>query len=101
MEANYIQFNTPQFRILSDQQLEKLHHASLEILERTGVTVDSEEAIELLHGAGADVSDPKRVRIPSYLIEQALATTPKSVTLYKRDGTPYIRLRSNRVNFGV
>ncbi len=74
MEGNYVQYSSPQFRILSDQQLEKLHHATLEILERTGVTVDCEEAIELLDGAGADVSDPQRVKIPSHLIERALRT---------------------------
>lgn len=101
METNYIQFKTPQFRFLSDQQLEKLHYATLEILERTGVTIECQEAIELLDGAGADVSDPKRVRIPSYLVEQALRTTPKSIILYKRDGTPFIMLNRNRTYFGA
>jgi trimethylamine--corrinoid protein Co-methyltransferase len=101
VESQYVQYGSPQFRILSDQQLEKLHDASLEIMERTGVTVDCEEAIALLDGAGADVADPNRVKIPAYLVERALQTTPKSFTLYKRDGTPCLRLAGNRSYFGA
>jgi len=88
MHYNYVQFKTPQFRILSDSQIEELHLATVQILEKTGVTFQSDEAIELLADAGADISDPKRVKIPSYLVEQALRTAPKSISLYTRDGEP-------------
>ena len=92
MRSNYIQFRTPQFRILSDSQIEELHYATLQILARTGVTVECEEAIDLLGEAGADVSNPKRVKIPANIVEQAIRTTPKSFTLYTRDGEPAIAL---------
>ncbi|MFC2062893.1 trimethylamine methyltransferase family protein [Chloroflexota bacterium] len=86
MPHNYLQFNTPQFRILADKQIEELHLATLQILERTGVTFQCDEAIELLASAGADVSNPKRVRIPPHIVEQALRTAPKSISIYTRDG---------------
>ena len=92
MHYNYIQFNTPQFRILSDKQVEELHLATLQILERTGVNFQCQEAIELLGDAGADVSNPSRVKIPSYMVEQALRTTPEMITLYTREGEPAIVL---------
>jgi trimethylamine--corrinoid protein Co-methyltransferase len=92
MRTNYVQFNTPQFRILSDKQIEELHFAALQILERTGVAFECQEAIHLLGDAGADVSNPNRVRIPSYMVEQALRTAPKMITLYTREGTPAIVL---------
>ena len=92
MRSNYIHFETPQFRILSDSQIEELHYATLQILERTGVTVECEEAIDLLGEAGADVSNPKRVKIPANIVEQAIRTAPKSFTLYTRDGEPAIAL---------
>ncbi len=47
-QANYIEYNTPQFRRLSDAQLERLHHASLEILDRTGVILYNQEAFDLM-----------------------------------------------------
>jgi len=92
MRHNYVQYNSPQFRLLSDSQLEELHLAVLQILERTGVAFECEEAIELLDGAGADVSNPDRVKIPSYLVEQALRTAPKMVTLYNRKSEPAVVL---------
>jgi trimethylamine---corrinoid protein Co-methyltransferase len=92
MPYNYIHYKTPQFRILSDSQIEELHLATVDILERTGVKFYCQEAIELLGDAGADVSNPDRVKIPSYLLEQALRTTPKSITLYSRDGEPAFTL---------
>jgi len=88
MHHNYVQFSTPQFRILSDKQMEELHLATLQILERAGVTFQCQEALELLADAGADVSNPNRVKIPPYLVEQALRTAPKSITLYTREGEP-------------
>jgi len=92
MRYNYTHFSSPQFRLLSDSQLEELHLATLQILERTGVAFECQEAIELLDGAGADVSNPGRVKIPSYLVEQALRTAPKIITLYTREGEPAIVL---------
>jgi len=88
MRSNYIHFASPQFRLLSDKQIEELHLATLQILERTGVAFDCQEAVDILGEAGADVSNPKRVKIPSYLVEQALRTAPKTITLYTREGEP-------------
>jgi len=92
MRANYIQFNTPQFRILSDKQIEELHFATLQILERTGVAFECEEAIDILGDGGADVSNPNRVKIPSCMVEQAIRTAPKMITLFTREGEPAIVL---------
>jgi len=63
-------------------------------LERTGVTFECEEALKLLGDAGADISNPNRVKIPSYLVEKALETVPKTITIYTRDGEPAFVLNS-------
>jgi len=102
MRHNYTQFNTPQFRLLSDNQLADLHQATLQVLERAGVSFQCQEALDILGEAGADVSDPKRVKIPSRLVEQALKSTPRTVTLYSREGEPAIVLnRTNGAHFGA
>jgi len=100
MRSNYIHFTTPQFRLLSDKQIEELQLATLQILERTGVTFECQEAIDLLGEAGADVSNPQRVKIPSYLVEQALRTAPKTIILYTRDGEPAMVLNGMTSHFG-
>jgi trimethylamine--corrinoid protein Co-methyltransferase len=101
MEANYTQNSSPIFKIFTRRQVRRIHYATLEILERTGVKIESETALELLDGAGADISDPNRVKIPAYLVEQAIRSAPKSIVLYTRDGSPYVRLNGNRTYFGA
>jgi trimethylamine--corrinoid protein Co-methyltransferase len=89
------------FRRLSDEQCLKLHGASLQILERTGVRLYHQPAIDLLRKAGARVSDGNRVRIPPALVERALDTVPHEVTLFDRQGEPAIRLGGKRTFFGT
>ena len=101
MKANYNEFKSPQFKVLSENQISELHFASLHILENTGVSINSEEALALLDGAGADVSDSKRVKIPSFIVEQAIRTTPKQVTIYTRDGRPAMFLNGSHTYFGA
>ncbi len=100
MRANYIHYGSPQFHVLSDKQIEELHLASLQILERTGVAFESQEAIELLASAGADVSNTGRVKIPPHLVEWALNTAPKTITIYTRDGEPAMVLNGTTSHFG-
>lgn len=102
MKSNYSSFGSPQFRLLSDKQIEELHMATLQILERAGVSFADKEAIDILGQAGADVSNPEAVKIPSYLVEQALRTAPKTITLYSRDGKPAIVLNGQTgTHFGT
>ncbi len=100
MHNNYVHYATPQFRLLSDCQLEELHLATLHILERTGVAFKYQEAINILGDSGADVSNPDRVKIPSCLVEQALRTAPRTITLYTREGEPAMVLNGTRSHFG-
>jgi len=90
----------PRFARLTPEQCEQLHAASLTILERTGVRMFEPEAVELIRKAGAPVSEGNRVRIPARLVEQALSTAPKSVTLHDRLGSPRLILEDNHVYFG-
>ena len=74
--SGYAPIIEPRLRLLSPEQLQQIHLASLEVLERTGVDVQLPEAVDLLSEAGADVRDPSRVKIPSWLVDEALRTTP-------------------------
>ena len=51
---------------------------ALQILEKVGVFVENDEAIELLAGAGANV-EGGRVMIPPALVEKALASAPSRI----------------------
>jgi len=75
--GNFSQYGSPIFRQLSDDQLQEVHFASLEILERTGVRHHLQEAVDTLKKAGARGFEDSRVCIPSHLVEWALKTVPK------------------------
>lgn len=73
----------PEFRVLSDSQIERIYGASLTCLERTGVNMLNGQARALLVSAGAQ-ADGVRLRIPRGLIEDALQEAPSSFELWER-----------------
>ena len=97
----YAPIINPQMKLLRHDQLKQIHLASLEVLERTGVDVRLDEAVELLAAAGADVRDASRVKIPSHLVDEALRTTPHRITIYDRSGRPAIYLEGRNCYFGT
>jgi len=100
LQSNYVSFNTPQFRKLSEDQLGRIHNASLEILDRTGVCLYEQEALELLQKAGVKGLKGNRVRIPPGLVEWALSIVPRRVVLCDRNGRRVMPLERNNVFYG-
>lgn len=105
LQSNYTAYETPRFRKLSDDQTERLHHASLEILDRTGVVLYEPRAVELLQrkGVAAEAADEgrgARVRIPPGLVEWALNLAPKRTVMCDRHGRHVMPLERNNVFFG-
>ena len=100
-QSNFHSINAPRFQKLSRDQLERIHNASLEILERTGVRLHLPEAVKLLKKAGSDVSEDGCVRIPSHLVEWALGVAPKRVVLSNRNGERVMPLERNNVFYGL
>jgi trimethylamine--corrinoid protein Co-methyltransferase len=84
---------------MGPETCERIHLASLEILERVGIEVHDGTAREILGDNGAAVDD-LRVRIPSTLVEQALSTTPSRLTLCDRYGKVAIRAWGYETAFG-
>ena len=84
---------------MGQQECERIHAATLEILERTGVDVHDEEAREILAAGGA-AADGIRVRIPAYVAARALATAPKTLTLYDRNGKVALRAGGYNTYYG-
>ncbi len=82
-------------------QAQKLHEASLEILERTGARFFLPEAVDMLRKAGASVSDGNRVRIPAKLVEQAFRSAPREVRMYDRNGRLAMELGGYNSYFGT
>jgi trimethylamine--corrinoid protein Co-methyltransferase len=91
----------PKYHLLSLEQIKKIHHATLELLESVGVRVMLPEAVEMLADAGCRVKDDNLVKIPNWMVEEAISSAPSRVTLYNRLGQEAMRLEGRRVHFGT
>jgi trimethylamine--corrinoid protein Co-methyltransferase len=81
--------------LLSNEQIGRLHEASLRILATIGVHVPHEEMLRLLAEAGAEVHKPTQIaKLPEKLIQESLQSAGKSFTIYGRD-------RRQQAEFGV
>ncbi len=101
MRVNYQENVTPQFRVLSDDQIEEVLSASMEILERTGVRIEDEEGAELLVKNGALSSGGRVIKIPSHMVKSALSSAPGRIVLAGRDGRRVMVLEKDRIYFGT
>ncbi len=90
----------PTTPVLSEDELEAIHNASLTILEEMGMDFMHVEARERLKQAGADV-DPnsQRVRFDRNLILQAIKTCPSEFTLHARNPERNIAIGGKNLAF--
>jgi trimethylamine---corrinoid protein Co-methyltransferase len=98
--SNYNQQLSPQLNWFSTNQLEEIHSATLDVLERAGVRVDHEESLKLLKEAGCLIRD-RVVRIPGWMIDEAIRVAPSRVNIYNREGLPAMCLERNRTYYGT
>jgi trimethylamine---corrinoid protein Co-methyltransferase len=86
--------------LLSDDDLHDIHLATLEVLEKTGVWVEDEEARRVFAGAGADVDEATGVvKIPPYMVEEAVRSAPQKFVAAGRDPAKDFVLEADRVGF--
>ncbi len=86
--------------VFTDDELREIHGATLEVLSRTGVFVEDDEAREIFAAAGADVDGETHVvRLPAHLVEDALRSAPSTVVLCGRDPARDVVLEDGRVGF--
>ena len=87
--------------VLTPEGLEKIHVASLRVLEEIGMDFLDEEALSILKAAGADVAPgTQRVRFDRGLVLEWVAKAPKSFTLQPRNPERTLTLGDNHINFG-
>lgn len=89
----------PTVRMLSDEQLQAIHHSSLDILSATGIVIKNERARQLLLDAGAWESDG-RIKIPPHLVLAAIDSASPRMPLYNRLGELSMPLQPGQVFFG-
>jgi trimethylamine--corrinoid protein Co-methyltransferase len=90
-----------QYAPLSASDLDRIHNAALELLETVGLADAPQSGIELLTGAGATLGEDRRIRFPRALVEDAIASANRSITLVGRDPRHDLELSGTRVHYGT
>jgi len=90
----------PTFHILSEEQVQAIHQASLQILEQTGIDLKDPQARDLLLANGARLGGRGRVHIPAHLVQDALYSAPGRISLHDRLGNLTMPLVLGNVFFG-
>jgi trimethylamine--corrinoid protein Co-methyltransferase len=91
---------TARFEVLSPDEVERIHSASMQVLGDVGLKVDYAPARDLFRQAGAGVDTSKNiVRIPADLVRWAVSQAPAQFTLYGADGQFHLPIGGDQVCF--
>ena len=91
-----------QYRPFSDADANKINDSVITLLEKGGIMVYTQTGREKLKKAGAIVDDTTcLVKMPRALIEDSIASAPRSVTLCGRDPKHDITLEGSQVHLGT
>lgn len=90
------------FNILNPEKIEKIHEASIYLMETVGMKVGGKRGLEAFAKAGCPADENGLVKIPRALVDKALETVPKELLLYNRAGEVAMTInQDNQVYFGT
>jgi trimethylamine---corrinoid protein Co-methyltransferase len=90
----------PPLKLVSDDQLESIHLASLKVLAEIGMDFTLPEARDLLKQAGAKV-EGERVRFDPAMIEDTLSHAPAQFTVNARNPARNLPIGGDHMVFGT
>jgi trimethylamine--corrinoid protein Co-methyltransferase len=104
MARNIVSIGNPHFRfdVLSEQDVQRIHTATLDVIESVGVRFPSAKALSIWQDHGATVDfDTKIVKVPGRIIEDALKQVPEPYTLCALDPAQDVFLDGNHSYLGT
>ncbi len=91
----------PRLKVLSKDQAWSIHNAALEILEKIGFKMEHTDARRMLLDAGCSASEDDWLKMPSYLVEDALRSAPRQIILYDQLGNKAMPLTNGNSFYGT
>ncbi len=88
--------------IISVDQVESIHQASLKILRDIGLRVESETALKFLTDVRAEVDqDSRQVRFDPELVEEMITGLPEEFTIHARNPGKTVTMGKNSIVFAT
>jgi trimethylamine--corrinoid protein Co-methyltransferase len=89
-------------QVLSREDVQRIHTATLDVIASTGVRFPLAEALDIWESHGASVDrETMIVKVPGHIIEEAISLAPPTYTLAARDATQDLPLDGNHVYVGT
>ncbi|MFX1406429.1 MAG: trimethylamine methyltransferase family protein [Promethearchaeota archaeon] len=88
--------------VLSKDEVEHIHSASIELLTSVGIKTDAKDTRDLFKENGAEVDDKTLfVKIPETLLKETLKTVPRSFKLYGPDGSFHFEVNTKSTQYAT
>ncbi len=88
----------PKLDMLSESFIDQIVSEALDVLEKTGVLLENDEALKLLADAGCECKG-QTVKFKENLVQESLKTTPHSIKVYDRGGDLAMNLEGDAIHF--
>lgn len=88
----------PKLDMLSKPFIDQIIGEAYDVLGKTGVLVENDEAIGLLGDAGCEING-QTVRFKEALVQKCVETVPSSIKLYDRDENLAMTLEEDNIHF--
>ena len=88
----------PKLDMLSESFIDQIVSEALDVLGKTGVLIENDEALRLLADAGCECQG-QTVLFKSNLVEESLKTVPRAIKVYDRSGNLAMNLEGDAVHF--
>lgn len=85
--AGFLSLNGIGLTAFTDQEMAGIHRATLQVLWKTGIKVETSEAVELFASAGASIVNKTGhsiVKIPNFMVEDSIHAAPRTGLFYGR-----------------
>ena len=89
----------PTLNVLSDELIAEILTEAKRIMAETGIEVRGGNMRQRLLDHGLKTDDKGRVLFPPDVVDAAIESTPKSFTLFDRDGSPYTEIGGYNVHY--
>jgi trimethylamine--corrinoid protein Co-methyltransferase len=85
----------PHIRVMTEEQIGKVHEDALIVLGETGVVVEDPGARSLFENAIGVSKKDSRLKIPKDIVEWAITAAPSGIEVFDRSGSPQFTLKGD------
>ncbi|ACN17475.1 MttB9 [Desulforapulum autotrophicum HRM2] len=100
IQSSNIQTKAVGMKILTEDQIWEIKQAAFDIIEKVGFKCQHKEVHKMMKQAGAWVKE-NNIKIPRYIVQECLVTTPKGWTIFDRNGRRAMEVEGEKSHYGT